>query len=342
MRIRFSLTVAFLVCLGLTVPQFAVCGTYTNFDVAGSTRMVPTAVNNTGQATGWWTDSALANHGFLFQPDGSVTTFDVSQGTETIPVAINGPGKIVGYYTDTNHLMHGFLRNLAGEYTTINAPGAGCIGTWAESIDDAGEISGGYWDTNCAAHAFARDAAGNYTTFDIVPSMGEVSNSFINPGGEIAGSYYSVSGNSSAPHGFTRDNLGNIVTFDAVSGAYWTEVAGVNSTGQIAGYYAPTMNSASAPYFRDAFGNITIFSVTGFYYVAGITDNGDAVGIYQATNFSYRGWLRNSAGVISSFKDPSAGGRRNQGTYPTCVSANGKVAGYYVDSEKVTHGFVLH
>jgi hypothetical protein len=341
MRGARGLTFAAMFCLALALPRFATCGTYSNFDVPGSTRVIPQAVNNTGQTTGWWSDSAGLNHSFLFQPDGVVTTFDASLGQDTIALSINGPGKIVGYYTGTDKLWHGFLRNLAGEFTTINAPGAGCLGTWALSINDSGEIAGGYWDSTCAAHAFVRDASGNYTTFDI-PGNTEVSNAALNQSGEVAGSYYSTSGNSSAPHGFTRDTLGNIVTFDAVLDDYYTVVASVNATGQIAGYYALAPNAGEYPYFRDASGNITTFSVSGFYYVAGIKDNGDVVGIYEATNYTYRGWLRNSAGAISSFKDPSAGEGLNRGTYPTCVSGSGYVAGYYVDSKKAKHGFVLY
>jgi hypothetical protein len=341
MRATSVLAVAVVFCLALALPRFAICGTYTNFDVPGSTRVIPEGVNNTGQTTGWWSDSAGLNHSFLFQPNGVVTTFDASLGQDTIALSINGPGKIVGYYTGTDKLWHGFLRNLAGEFTTINAPGAGCLGTWALSIDDSGEIAGGYWDSGCESHGFILDSLGNYTTFDI-PGNTEVSNTSLNQSGEVAGSYYSTTGNASAPHGFTRDTLGNIVTFDAVAGAYYTVVAGVNASGQIGGEYDPAMNSPSSPYFRDASGNITTFVVSGFYNVTGIEDNGNIVGIYEATNYTYRGWLRNSAGAISSFKNPSAGEGVNRGTYPTCVSGSGDVAGYYVDSKNVKHGFVLH
>jgi len=104
----------------------------------------------------------------------------------------------------------------------------------------------------------------------------------------------------------------------------------------IAGSYSD--GGAVQPFVRDQFGNVTAFSVTGFQGVGGIEDNGNAEGLSQVTDSTTRrGWQRTSAGSISFFADPSAG---SQGTYPSCVSGNGKVAGSYFDQEGNFHNFV--
>jgi len=88
---------------------------------------------------------------------------------------------------------------------------------------------------------------------------------------------------------------------------------------------------------RDASGNITTFTVSGLALVAGIADTGNVYGMNQTGKD--RGWKYTSAGVVSSYNDPSAG---SKGTFPLCVSSTDKVAGYYWDSQGVVHQFEMH
>jgi ABC-type amino acid transport substrate-binding protein len=335
----FSVLITLAGLIGIAKPATA-AATYANFSIAGAKVIYPSAVNNTGQACGEYEDSSGVYHGFLFQPNGTITTFDVPNGSYTTPLSINGLGQIVGYYYDSKSIPHGFLRNLAGEFTTLNAPDA-YKGTTPTSINDAGEIAGGYFDASDAAYGFVRDVSGTYTTFS-VPNATQIAGALLNQSGQIAGTYVSteaVGGDICyCEHGYTMDTLGNITTFDG-PGAVATYVAGVNAGGQITGQYTLSIiNLAWQTYFRDASGDITTFSVADWYSTAGIEDNGNVVGAYL-TQGTYYGWQRNSVGEITFFKDPNAG---NKGTLPTCVSGNGKVAGYYIDSGKVVHGFVQH
>ncbi len=326
--------IALVVCLAL--PLLA-SNTYTNFDISGAVKIYPYGVNNSGTAAGTYTDSSGLYHGFLFQPNGTVITFDTGGGF-TIPLGINAAGKIAGYYSAYGN-DHGFLRNLAGGITTLNEPSALCFGTQAMSINDGGQIAGTYWDaTSCQEHGFIRDASGNYTSFD-VPNGSAVLSAYLTQSGEIAGSYLLFN----EVFGYTRDTLGNITTFGAPgSGSFDTSVTGVNSTGETTGIYYVVNVTGTQLYLRDAVGNFTTFTVTGWTSTAGIKDSGNIVGGYLDASLTEYGWLRNSAGVVSSFKDPSAGHGFHAGTYPLCVSGNGKVAGYYVDNSLVTHGFVQH
>jgi hypothetical protein len=332
MRLPSALAVITALYLSLALPQPALGGTYVSFDVPGSNGSAkPFAINKWGSVTGYYVNSSGGYDGFLYQVSGTITTFSVPGASRTYALSISGTGWIAGYYDDKAGTHHGFLRN--PKYTTLDVPGAGTMsgqGTQALSINDAGQISGVFWDSNAVEHGFLRDALGNYTTFDVAGGTAVVSAS-LNQSGEIAGTYYAPPGFTG--HGYVRDAAGNITTFD-VPGALDTNVAGINATGQTTGYYNVT-GSPVGQFFRDAAGTITTFTVSGYLWTAGIADNGDVYGLFKASGTD-KGWKRSAAGAVTNFKDPSAG---SQGTFPTCVSGNGKVAGYYSDSQKVLHAF---
>lgn len=332
MRILKCLMLAVLFWVVL-LPGTSAAGTYTTFDVPGNAGY-PTALNKWGSVTGY---SALGtgDTSFVYQAgSGQVTTFVVPGTTETFALSINATGWIVGYYPDPkNSSLHGFLRT--PQYIMLDVPGAGtgfAQGTEAFSINDAGQISGVYFDSNSVEHGFVRDASGNYTTIDVAGSTA-VFGAYLNQSGQVTGYYADKIG----AHGYVRDTFGNITTFD-VPGASDTFVTSINASGQTAGYSTSVGVVTSLPFVRDSAGNVTTFTITGFNGVAGIADNGDIYGAYINSTGTAFGWKRTNSGVISFFKDPSAG---PLGTFPTCVSGNGKVGGYYF-SKGVAHDFILH
>lgn len=328
-----SRILAFLFCIVLLSRPSAAAGTYTNFYVQGHNSF-PTGVNKWGSVTG---DNTPTAGGFVYQAGtGKITTFGLPGNTVNYATSINAAGSIAGYYYGGvvgATPYHGFLRN--PKYTILDAPGAGTDsfqGTQALSINDGGQISGVYFDSNSVEHGFVRDASGNYTIFDVAGGTGVLS-AYLNQSGQVAGTYT----DTISSHGYARDALGNITPFD-VTGSTNTFVASINASGQTAGYYTVAGVATPLQFVRDAAGNVTTFAITGFYRVAGITDAGDVYGAYMNSTGTGFGWKRTSAGVISFFKDPSAGGL---GTFPTCVSGNGKVAGYYWAGGQV-YNFVMH
>jgi len=333
MRTSLAAAVVAAICFTLALPQLAGASTYVSFDVPGSSGTpIPCGINRWGSVTGYYATSAGGYNGFLYAASsGKVTTFSVPGVSRTYALSISSPGWVVGYYNDKAGAHHGFLRN--PQYTTLDVPGAGTMsgqGTQALSINDAGEISGVFWDSNAVEHGFLRDASGNYTTFDVTGGTAVVSAS-LNQSGEIAGTYYAPPGLTG--HGYVRDAAGTITTFD-VPGALDTYVIGINASGQTTGYYNVT-GSPVGQFFRDAAGDVTTFTVSGYLWTAGIADNGDVYGLFKASGTD-KGWKRSAAGAVTYFKDPNAG---SLGTFPTCVTGNGKVAGYYSDSQGVPHAF---
>jgi hypothetical protein len=332
--------------------QFASASTYISFDVPGAVTVVPTSVNNNGQITGYYTDSQGVQHGFLRTANGTVTTFDPTGSTSTIPTSININGKITGYFHNGGG-THGFLRNAIGEYTLLIAPNAN-TGTLPSTINDAGQISGidGDEQNYGFEQGFVRDALGNYTEFNVADAL-QTESAVMNQSGIIYGiaEYY----NTGTPtySNYTRDASGNITTFSVLD-SYLADITAVNSTGETTGCYYPSSSSDNLDFVSDQNGNFTSFSITGaltstiqstlcqYMSPVGIDDSGNVTGFYQTTGTEvFRGFQRTAAGVISSFVEPNAGASKKfQGTVPTAVSGNGKVAGYYIDSQSVQHGFL--
>ena len=339
MRVTSKLAIFAISCLVLTIPQFAAASTYVTFNVPNSSdNMLPTAVNKWGSVTGYYEAVTSSTYsGFIYQSStGATTTFSVPiKGVSgTYPLSINNSGWVVGYYTGGSGTgYHGFLRN--PKYTTLDAPGAGTAynqGTEALSINDAGEIAGIYWDSSSVEHGFVRDASGKYTSFD-VPGGSAVISAVLNQSGEVAGTYNIETTGGSYGTGYVMDATGNITTF-TVPDSEETYATEINASGQTTGYYYSSGNAY--PFFRDQYGNFTTYSVAGYIVTAGIEDNGNVEAVYEAAGTD-KGWQMTSGGVVTYFKDPNAG---SGGTWPRCVSGNGKVAGYYWDSSGTAHGFL--
>jgi hypothetical protein len=83
-------------------------GTFTTFDLQGSSYTLPQAINPAGTIAGYYLWGGA--HGFLRAPGGSFTTFDPQGSTDTQPLAINPAGTIMGLYVDAKGNPHGFLR----------------------------------------------------------------------------------------------------------------------------------------------------------------------------------------------------------------------------------------
>jgi hypothetical protein len=75
-----------------------------------------------------------------------IIDFDPPGSSQTVPMGINESRSITGVYADTQGELHGFLRTRDGAITTIDAPGAACGGTGAQSINRSGTIVGSYSD----------------------------------------------------------------------------------------------------------------------------------------------------------------------------------------------------
>jgi hypothetical protein len=253
--------------------------------------------------------------------DAKIISFD-APGADTTPgdnngtyaSGINTEGFITGSYQGVDTVYHGFIRSPAGKFTTFEAPGADTTsgsynGTTPTSINDVGVITGSFYDATGLAHGFLRTPAGKFTTFD-VPGDG-ANGTFpigINLEGAVAG--YALDSNELF-HAFLRTRDGKIYAFVG---------PGSCDTGTSTGCYGSAVTTI----------NFLGISVGGFMDNSG--------------NFVGHSFIRYPDGTLTTFEAPGGGTGTYQGTgCPGCalgLNQWGTIAGPYIDSNNVSHGFL--
>lgn len=255
---------------------------------------------------------------FTASAQSRIITFD-APGADTTPGDFNGTypssinvwGAITGSYQDVNSTFHGFLRTPDGKFITFQAPGADTAafnGTFPCCINDLGVIAGSFVDVNGLSHGFVHRRDGKFTTFD-APNAGGFGTTplAINLEGAIVG-FYTQS--DFVFHGFIRKPDGTFITFDG-PGACETD--------------------PSQGCFGSGASNVNAFGLVA----GGFEDN--------SGNFVHHSLLRTPDGKLRVFDVPAAGTGSYQGTgCPGCaIGLNqwGAIAGPYIDSNSVQHGF---
>ena len=225
-------------------------------------------------------------------------------GCGTTPLAINDSGVVVGVYSDSKIAMHGFLRTTDGQFTSFDAPGAGLApgqGTAAYAINERGMIAGAFQDSSNVYHGFVRFQDGSFETID-VPEEG------------------------------TIPQQGTLVT-------------NINSEGVIAGSYIDA-NGVNHGFVRSRreFASFdppeSVFTYPCEETCLG--PDGSVVGFFVDGANTTHGFLRTPDGKITVIDAPGAGrDTPNQlGTVAASINALGTIAGYYVDSQNIAHGFL--
>lgn len=284
----------------------------------------PSSINSWGAITGSYQDVTTVFHGFLRSPGGKFVTFEVPGADTTAgsfngtsPNSINDVGTIAGSYTDANGFSHGFLRSSTGKFTSFDVPGVGGFGTFAIAINVEGSVVGYYTDANYSFHAFQRRADGTFTTW-IGPGACEENGSQgcfgsgasnINAVGIIAGGYEDNGGNF-VHHSFVRRRDGTLEVFDAPGAG----------TGAYQGTGCPGC-------------------------ALGLNQFGAVAGIYSDANSVNHGFVRSPNGKFTTFDAPGAGTDGYEGTgcfsdCPTSLNDEGAIAGTYIDSNFVNHGYL--
>lgn len=187
-----------------------------------------------------------------------------------------------------------------------------------------------------------------FTTFD-APGAGTNGDQgttalSINRDGEVTG-YFADANN--VFHGFVRHKDGTFTTFDvpgASTRGQGTFPRSINNHGEIAGYYFDA-NSVRHGFLWDENGTVITFDPPGSLgtEVWSINNQGEIVGDYAALLVPHA-FLRHKDGTFITFDAPGAGTTPHLpgGTTPQGINKDGEIAGYYLDTAAVYHGFVRY
>jgi hypothetical protein len=320
-KIAVSYMLGLLFCAASVFAQDS-RASYISFQVPGSLKTSPAAINNLATVTGTYTD-AKGTHGFVREALGKITSFNVPQSTATTPTAINDDGMIVGSYTDSSDVTHGFLRHPDGTFTRIDVPGA--TSTSPSGINAFGVIAG--TSSNLDSGCFVRSPKGAITLFGNSSCRARAINLF----GAIVG----ISGPVTTPGGpppeilvlsFVRSPAGVITYFTppgtSSNGAY----AGfIDAFGGIAGFFQNSRDD-SQNFLESPQGVFTTIIPPGTSetsaIITGLSELGAVTGNYTATTGEH-GFVQDVRGVLTSFDFPGG-----TGTYPTGINNFGVITGY--------------
>ena len=323
-----------------------------------------------GWIVGTYIDGANVSHGFLRSPDGRFTSVDPPGSASMLSIGgLNAQLTVTGCYEDAGGAIHSFIRTAEGQLTTYDDPGAGSAtfqGTCGWSINDAGEIAGYYRDANYTFHSFLRSSDGSFTEVDAPgagtgPFQGTVANGLtgLTNAGALSGGTLDA---NSVNHGMLRRRDGTFTQIDApdagAAPGQGTVPSSINQRNELTGNYVDAAN-ANHGFFWTADRGVTEFDAPGAGSQPGqgtfpVTDNpaGAIVGWYTDPGGVNHGFVRSPNGRITEFDAPGAGttpgspvmfagGIFGQGTVPVTNNDAGTIAGFYVDNNNVSHGFVL-
>jgi YVTN family beta-propeller protein len=265
-------------------------------------------------------------------------TIDVPNATTTMVLGINNAGQMVGAYVDTSNATHGFSL-ISGVTTPIDFPGA--TFTEATDINDGGLIIGDYIDAQGEGHGFVLNN-GVFTSLSD-PGFSTTYLSALSDTGQIVGV---ATGANSVQNGFEFYN-GTFTTLD-FPGANFTELLGIPfQNGAVVGAYStsfPTGPLQGLTYYN---GQFATFNVNGAVNTVlyGISDGGQVVGTYSAPGVAHAFLtsctLQSGAEVCSQMNVVKADFPDATITEPSNLNDSGQVVGAYVDTNNVTHGYLM-
>lgn len=219
---------------------------YTTFApvaVPGSVQMQATGINNSGDVSGFWSNTNTgtdANFGVVREGVSKFVYFDVtdplvnSSPSVDQVLGINESRLAVGFYLDANSAPHGFLYSMsAGQFAPVNI--AGAVSDAATGIANDDMICGYFTNSAGKTLGFVKPKSGvSVTSFD-VPGATVTQFLGVNDLGIAVGFYL---GADTFPHGVAYNlATGKVTYLDDPSGDMGTTLNGINNKGEIVGFY---------------------------------------------------------------------------------------------------------
>jgi hypothetical protein len=291
-------------------------------------------MNSKGTIVGTVTNSSRKTYGFLRQTNGKITKVEYPGAQYTSVYGINDSGTIVGSFSGRHDQV--FLRTADGKFTSFVPSNTQFLEGFA-FIDNLGNVAGTIITTGDFFECYVRTSDGRITLFTGPLGFDCEVSGIVN--GTVTGDYGAPSGYYA---GFLRAPDGTFTVFLTN-----VQVAGVylNKVGTAAGSF-PLPSGSMEGFLRATNGVLDYFTVPGSVplNVRGINDSGAVTGNWATDpefNAGGHGFQRFADGTISTFDAPGAGTAQFQGTFPGAINNAGAIAGTVVDSNNVSHGFLL-
>ena len=160
----------------------------------------------------------------------------------------------------------------------------------------------------------------------------------INSHNEITGSFTDADG---VEHGFFGPLNGDYTTFDFGGTSIGTEPRAISDKGAINGFAADPNFTVGTEFLRNTNGTLETYMKDGVPLdgiAQGINKKGNSTGDYIDPDSAIRTGYLGKNGSYKSDVDLGLGATR---TSPRAINKSGALAGFFVDSGGVTHGFIL-
>jgi probable HAF family extracellular repeat protein len=259
---------------------------YIRLDFPNAVLTVAYDINNSGDVVGFYEDTNLEFHGFVYDPaTGAFTSIDYPNPvctTGTDARGINERGDIVGTCTDDAGNFYAYLRNKDGFTSVSNTDHMSTIAQGISS--DGGHIVGCIHDTNMTTTMFGMSLDTGGFSFFGGAYGGLVGRGFMNngitPGGEIVAGLFTDTSVSPARGRAYIVREGLVTPFDYPNAAM-TAAWDVNAQGDVVGVRRDPVGRIHG-FLRSAQGEFTSIDFPGATLTRafGINTNSEIVGTY--------------------------------------------------------------
>ncbi len=162
-------------------------------------------INNSGWATGFYTNTAGNNFGYLYNIWSRRFIRVVvprwwwhgNHGVSLTASAINNRGDVAGFYTPANGATYGFLRLWNGQYYRLAYPGASM--TQIFGVNDRDEVVGSYTmgsGNSAKTYGFTWTPGYGWTSITAPQGQGATTINGVNDAGNLVGFYTDSAGNT--------------------------------------------------------------------------------------------------------------------------------------------------
>jgi hypothetical protein len=222
-------------------------------------------------------------------------------------------------------------------FNTFTVGGPAAFASHVTGINNAGDVTGYYSLTVGYSTGFILTSGGTLTPIDPANTYHDVEAFGINNSDTVAGwNDYVYNGYNSTDEGFVEPS-GGAAAYATGPGTppRSTYGYGLNDSGVLVGTYTTSYGHYGYTWDGTTLTTFADPGLAGSTFATGINDSGQTVGYYTVGGVLH-GFLRNTDGTYVNIDDPLG----SHGTEPQAINSRGDIAGYYLDSANLIHGFV--